>query len=58
VTQLIFEDTPMILMNALIISGILKVPEVTDQNVGSSALLNSVGTTCISIYVTVKKLFE
>ena len=47
----------MIALNTLIISGILKVPDVTSKSIQSSALYMSVGTTCISIYLTLKELF-
>ena len=54
---MIFEDLPMLLLDALVLSGALKVPKINSGVFTSGALLKQLFSTCLSIYTTVKELF-
>lgn len=56
--QMIFEDLPMLLLDALVVFGILQVPKVKRGAFTSRALLMQLGSTCLSIYRTLKDLFS
>lgn len=53
---MIFEDTVMILMDALVLMGVFVVPKVTDKNFKQSTLFLQIGTTFFSLYNNLKIL--
>lgn len=55
---MIFEDLPMLVLDALVVVGILKVPKVKQGAFTSQALAMQLGSTCISIYTALKELFK
>ena len=53
---MIFEDSMMVVLDALVILGVFKVPKVTAKNFTSSTFYMQLGTTCSSLYLTLSSL--
>lgn len=55
-TQTIFEDSMMILLDSILLSGVLSAPVVTKSFINEGVLFWQVLTTCASLYFRIKNL--
>ena len=54
---MIFEDLMMILLDFLVVVGVFSVPKLTEEFFTGGTLLMQMGSTAMSIYMTLSDLF-